>query len=342
MCPNEGRDYRFELSRRILGRSPVLKEIFQSGDFLAGSETVITFIEDPAKCFLAVKNYLEAEGHHTAECLRLLATNDGDTKLPITATVGILVGVHKLASKLDLVYLRGMAIDLLHELERKRKVNVFCCMNVASLVFGQGFFKVVIEEFALRQVEKHFDALNGTPAWNDILEKHKESQLSAAWAEMNSSREKLALAVTKMLKGKGKEPEVIPSVSIHGPYNPTFPDPSGAVDATNISDDDEGDIINQYLMPEPARLSGSMEKARELLGGLPTDEPAESSHDTANTAESYTHRGSIDPNCKARKVMGMNSDGGGKIAGRRTQSLVQKATIRAGRAAEKGVKKLMR
>lgn len=257
--------------------------------------------------------------------------------MSITETMTILIGLHKLAHKLDMMSLRRMTIEVLHGLERK--VDVFCSMNIASLVFGQGYFRVVIEEFALKHVRKNFRALNGTSSWNIVLENHKESRLSVAWAKMRASRKQ---STSVAMEGKGKEPEVIqhriiPSVTVHGPYSLPSPDLPKATSATDSGEYEQAAGANDDTVLSNRR-SGSMEKARETLGELPTDVPAALSYETG---ESYARRTSIDPNYKARKVMGMNSDGGGKIAGRRKQSLAKKASIRAARAAEIGVKKIM-
>jgi len=346
VCLNKGTDYCFELSRATLERSSVLKRILASGNFLQGSETLLRFIEDPAKCFQAVKIYLE-EGSDcfTAKDLEFFAMHDGTTKLSNTATIRILAGLHKLAVKLGLKHLWEMTMSVLEVLEYK--VDAFCCMNLANLVFGQGFFGLEIENFTLTHVGKHFNELNDAILWHETVEKHRGSRLGTAWVEMDADY-KGALAAIK--KG-GIKPEVIsrpsiPTVVVHAADTTSGTSPREAVktapqaESAPITRNDDPEYT-PYEESQTRIRPQSIDKARELLGIPATLGRKSQDAETAETAETYGSRVSFDNNYKARKILGMNSDGGGKINGRRKQSIGQKARIRAARAAEKGVKKVM-
>ncbi|KAK4693796.1 hypothetical protein P7C71_g3672, partial [Lecanoromycetidae sp. Uapishka_2] len=332
VCTHKGQDHHFQVPRITLERSPFLYRTFASDDFVQGSETAIHFLEDPARCFRAVQRYLEdGPDNFNAEELKKFVTYDGNIKSSNTETIELLVRLHKLAHKLAMRSFWRMTIDVLHDLEEK--VDASCCMNVAKLVFGEGFFKVAIVNFAIKHICQQFRALNETPTWHEVLEIYKHSKLGDIWAALVLTHHSSGPAIV------GQTGTVIPSVVVHPPYNPTPPvelEANNPVNTNNYEQDEDDE--DDESITDPSRRSGSMEKVREMLGGLPTDVPAGTSYDTA---ESYARRTSIDPNYKARKVLGMNSDGGGKIAGRRKQSIAQKASIRAAKAAEKGVKKVL-
>jgi len=339
LCPDKERtDYFFETPRSILARSPVLERIFASSDFVQGSETFFYFHEDTATCFLAVKFYLEqGPDRFTANKLEIFATTKEISattketiKLSNTATIEILLGLHNLASKLELEGLVRITTTVLNALEWK--VDAACCMNLAGLVFGQGFFKPAIEDFVLKHVGKNFNELSDAKIWHYIVKELSESKLGVEWAKLEAANKSPRLIVRE---GKGKEraPAILAMQATHSPIPPAISRDT-VHNAFTVGNAAENVATTNTSRPH------SIDKARSLLGGLPTDARTGTSRLT-DSAEEYASRTPFDNTYKARKVMGMNSDGGGKIAGRRKLSLAQKARIRAARAAERGLKKMM-
>ena len=353
ICVDKGVEYHFELSRAALGRSDVLEKIFTSKNFHSGSKTLLRFNEESVRCFQILKIYLEdAKERFAAKDLLFYATHNvqfakssgslipcnedqlskSATMFSNTSTIGTLAGLHKLADRLGLNHLAELTMTTLED--KGAVMDTFCCMNLANLVFTQGLFPPIIETFCFDSIGKHFKSLNDSSIWHDVVEKLKGSRLAVVWAEMQLTNESNRLESDSCV---AYDPTMVDAklcpikFDIHSTAYPSKAS-STALKVENVRS--KGSIRQKGTVPERAvHRSVSADQIH-----LNSEISSKVKSDSTESPETCGRHVSFDETCKARKVLGMNTDGGGKIAGRRKQTLGRRARVHATRAAEKGVK----
>ena len=336
VCKNEPKSetYRFEIKKSALQRSPVLSKFFNSSDYMYGCGMMLKFYEDHAICMFAVKEYVEqGPDIYDAAALRKYATVGNAP--PTVETFTFLVRLHKLANKLELRGLTDTTLVVLHQVELSMTPQ--SCIALAELVFKDVpfGFQDVIKAFVIKHVDNYFGELERSPAWAQVVT-NSSDDFKVKWAKMvithherplSSSSDDKAQALQRrfantdlaQLFNEVREVEAAQAArtqrlnQIMGQAEDGR-DPRSSISSTDTairddvksasSDDEEEDQLTPLAF-------GINEKALETLGISPRG-----SMESNNYSGEYGRRQSDMENAKARRVLGINSDGGGLIAGR--------------------------
>ena len=163
-------------------RSPVLAIFFASLDYLPGCKMNLHFMNDPGICFEVVQTYLE----NGPECYPLLRLKIYITRL----TKGVdrfrvLIRLHKLATKLELVHLKNMALEVIHDLEWEMSAE--CCPKIVQLVFAhQSPYDNALKLWILKHVGHFYNKLSRSNTWAELVP-ILDPELGQHWATMTAS-----------------------------------------------------------------------------------------------------------------------------------------------------------
>jgi hypothetical protein len=336
-CSNEptSTSYRFEIMRSALERSPVLAAFFKSFDYLYGCGMMLTFPEDLAVCFHAVKEYLEkGPDIYNEAALKAYATVGNATPGGVTVeTFTFLVRLHKLATKLELRGLKDMTLVILNQLELSMTPQ--SCIALAGLVFkNEPFgFQDIIKAFVLQHVGNYFEDLHRSRDWNHVVAT-TSNDFQVKWARLVIAH---------------YEPPVVyrTNTNVEGLLG-QFTNTNARL-AQLIHEADEAEVARKTCMDEIIRLSNGERSARSSIDTTATaihdgineasdeEDPttpkaSETNGESSNSLNEQRTSLSTDyprpfwqVDEKARRLLGMNNDGGGVIAGRVRPSGLSKA-----------------
>ena len=324
-CSNEptSTSYRFEIMRSALERSPVLANFFMSFDYLYGCGMMLTFPEDLAVCFHAVKEYLEKGlDIYNAAALKTYATVGDAAPGGVTVeTFTFLVRLHKLATKLELRGLMDMTLVVLNQIELSMTPQ--SCIALTGLVFKNEpyGFQDIIKAFVIQHVGNYFEDLHRSRDWNHVVAT-TNNDFQVKWARLVIAH---------------YEPPVFYRTNTNDRL------------AQLIHEVDEAEAARKTRLNEIIRLSNGERSARSSIDTTATaihdaiDEASDEEDPTTPKASETNgessnslneQRTSLSTNYprpfwqvdeKARRLLGMNNDGGGVIAGRVRPSGLSKA-----------------
>ncbi|KAL2038156.1 hypothetical protein N7G274_009104 [Stereocaulon virgatum] len=335
-CSNEPTSisYRFEIMRSALERSPVLAEFFKSFDYLYSCGMMLTFPDDLAVCFYAVKEYLEkGPDIYDEAALKSYATvgNVGPGGV-VVETFTFLVRLHKLATKLELRGLQEMTLVVLNQIELSMTPQ--SCIALAGLVFkDEPFgFQDVIKTFVLQHVGNYFEDLHRSRDWNHVLAT-TSNDFQVKWARLVIAHYESPIfyRINNNVEG------------LLGQFTNTN------ARLAQLREADEAEVARKIHLNEIISLSNGERSARSSIDTTATaihdaiDEASDGEDPTTPKAsetngESFNslneQRTSLSTDYprpfwqvdeKARRLLGMNNDGGGVIAGRVRPSGLSKA-----------------
>ena len=183
-CPDMplGVSRTLKVQRSALMRSPALATFFASLDYLPGCKMHLHFMNDPGVCFEVVKAYLE----NGPDCYPMLRLKVYITRLAKNADrFLVLIRLHKLATKLELVHLRNMAFEVLQELDWEMSAE--CCPKIAQLVFAQQSpYDKSIKLWTLKHIGHFYKKLSRSNTWTSLVPT-LDPELGQHWATMIAS-----------------------------------------------------------------------------------------------------------------------------------------------------------
>ena len=229
----------FTVQRSALMRSPVLADFFASLDYLAGCKINFHFMNDPGVCFEVVQTYLE----NGPDCYPMLRLKIYITRLTKDADrFMILIRLHKLAMKLELVHLKTMAFEVIHDLEWEMSAE--CCPKIAKLVFAhQSPYDSTVKLWILKHIGHFYKKLSRSNTWATLVPT-LDPELGQHWATMNASgvrvlsmiaEEATDEAVSDVLAGFSSPAKNSAVAAVKGPSTSTSPTTSEASTQTDDS-----------------------------------------------------------------------------------------------------------
>ena len=183
-CPDMplGVSRTFNVRRSALMRSPVLASFFASLDYLPGCKMGLHFMNDPGVCFEVVQTYLE----NGPDCYPMLRLKVYITRLTKNADrFLVLLRLHKLATELELIHLKNMALEVIHDLEWEMSAE--CCPKIAQLVFArQSPYDDTIKLWALKHIGHFYRKLSRSSTWASLVP-ILDAELGQHWTTMQAS-----------------------------------------------------------------------------------------------------------------------------------------------------------
>ena len=138
-------------------------------------------MNDPGICFEIVQTYLE----NGPDCYPLLRLKIYISRIAKDADrFRVLIRLHKLAIKLDLVRLKNMAFEVINDMEWEMSAE--CCPKIAQLVFAhQSPYDNTLKLWVLKHIGHFYKKLSRSNTWAALVPT-LDPELGQHWATMSA------------------------------------------------------------------------------------------------------------------------------------------------------------
>ena len=169
----------FKISSKTLARAPRFRAFFKSAYYAWGSNTLITFLNDPAAVWDIIQRYLE-RGPDLFDMIALRVYIH-KRYTPLESTV-VVVRLGRMAHNMGLWYLHDMSYEIL--IDGNRIVTTSLHSILAPLVFGtRSFFPQQTKDWCLVQIGQFCNDLKTSSDWTKCLPKCSD-ELRKVWQNM--------------------------------------------------------------------------------------------------------------------------------------------------------------